>query len=169
MGYYVVKSQMTFRELYITCDEKEAKSFKYNYEYSHYGTPCEINYIDQKFEEFPKVLFVEAAGCYTINNVGQYAEDGYNWIYDYKAPPTPLEETDSFMLSKDTVKILRNEVHTKVRKQNTDLTDMRYYIEYYIKSIVGESPKELQVRIKSTTEDIIKKNLMDSGVIMGVK
>ena len=169
MGYYVVKCRMTFRELYITSNKSEAEAFKYNYEYSHHGLGCEIKYVDQKFEEFPKVLFVEAAGCYTVNTLTQYSDKGYSWIYDFRPPRTPLSETDSFMLSKDTVKVVKNESHTDERKESDDLADIRFYMEFYIKSIIGESPAELHSRIKSTVKDIIKSDLEKSGICVEVK
>ena len=160
MGYYVVVNTNTLSDLYITSTENEAKIFKYNYEYTHYGTHCKIKYIEQKFEEFPKVLYVEAAGLTTINVVSNEIESSYNWIYNYKPLDESLKETDEYILSKENVKILKKEINEKLRNQNTELVDIRCYIEYYLKTIVGESPEELVRRIKEITGDIIKKDIM---------
>ena len=149
MGYYVVANTNTLSDLYITSTENEAKLFKYNYEYTHYGTHCKIKYIEQKFEEFPKVLYVEAAGLTTINVVSNEIESSYNWIYNYKPLDEHLKETDEYILSKENVKILKKEINENTRVILTpgrfegvefnyeimailDLIRLKYFQQYYL-------------------------------------
>lgn len=168
MGYYVVEHNITHRDLFITGDSEQAKIFKYNYEYTHYGCTCKVKHVEQDFVDFPKALYVEAAGCYTIDSSTKEIVEGYNWIYDYKIPPKPLNTEDDCILSKEGIKILNNEVRrteTLSPMMDDSVTiypvSIRYYLEYYIKSLCGESPRELQLRIKDTTDSIIKNNLKE--------
>ena len=167
MGYYVVEHGITNRDLYITEDIERAKIFKYNYEYTHYGVTCSIKHVEQEFLGFPKALFVEAAGYYVVDTITKELSQGYNWIYDYKIPTKPLKVEDNCILSQEGLRILKNEVRTESLPPKIDndvtvnLVAIRYYLEYYIKTICGESPKELQTRIKKTNDGIIEKHLKE--------
>lgn len=165
MGYYVVVSNNTHSDIFITGSLDEAQAFKYNYEYSNYGSLCSIKHIEHGMLEFPKALYVDSGAYYQVDSMSNEIIDGYHWIYNYCAPNKPVDE---YLLSKKDIAIIRLNHGTEKCKPIADGSitiypiGYRYNLEFYIKTRVGESVNELRTRIKKHIEDIILTDLKES-------